>query len=206
MSQQFARIPSDAGEVVRQVRGLGGVPWRRLFGYLRPHWRLFAVGLVGLLFGSVLGLAFPLVIAGITTEVVAGGDGAGLDRLILMLVGLFIVQAAGSFTQTWVMGVIGERVVAQLRGQLYGRLITLSLDFHSAAPGRRARLATLERRDPRAHDADPDRHRPAVLDHRPGRLGDHPVHAQSRRCCSWSCCWRRRCSWWRSSSVGRCSG
>jgi ATP-binding cassette, subfamily B, bacterial MsbA len=43
-----------------------------------------------------------------------------------------VVQAAGSFTQTWVMGVIGERVVAQLRGQLYGRLITLSLDFHSA--------------------------------------------------------------------------
>jgi subfamily B ATP-binding cassette protein MsbA len=132
MSQQFARIPSDAGAVVREVRGLGGVPWRRLFGYLRPHWKLFSVGLVGLFFGSVLGLAFPLVIAGITTAVVAGGDGDGLDRLILLLIGLFIVQAAGSFTQTWVMGVVGERVVAQLRGQLYGRLITLSLDFHSA--------------------------------------------------------------------------
>ncbi len=132
MSQQFARIPSDAGAMVREVRGFGGVPWRRLLGYLRPHWRPFSIALVGLLFGSVLGLAFPLVIAGITTEVVAGGDGAGLDRLILTLVGLFIVQAAGSFTQTYLLGVVGERVVAQLRGQLYGRLITLSLDFHSA--------------------------------------------------------------------------
>ncbi|MEX2184152.1 MAG: ABC transporter ATP-binding protein [Chloroflexota bacterium] len=132
MSQQFARIPSDAGAVVREVRGLGGVPWGRLFGYLRPHWRIFSIGLVGLLFGSVLGLAFPLVIAGITTAVVAGGDSAGLDRLILVLIGLFVVQAAGSFTQTWVMGVVGERIVARLRGQLYGRLITLSLDFHSA--------------------------------------------------------------------------
>ncbi|CAN5570490.1 ABC transporter ATP-binding protein [soil metagenome] len=132
MSQQFARIPSDAGAVVREVRGLGGVPWGRLFGYLRPHWRIFSIGLLGLLFGSVLGLAFPLVIAGITTAVVAGGDSAGLDRLILVLIGLFVVQAAGSFTQTWVMGVVGERIVAQLRGQLYGRLITLSLDFHSA--------------------------------------------------------------------------
>jgi subfamily B ATP-binding cassette protein MsbA len=129
---QFARIPSDAGAVVREVRGLGGVPWRRLFGYLRPHWKLFSLGLIGLLFGSVLGLAFPLIIAGITTEVVAGGDGDGLDRLIVALVGLFIVQSVGSFVQTYVMGVVGERVVAQLRGQLYGRLITLSLDFHSA--------------------------------------------------------------------------
>ena len=27
MTQQFARVPADAGDVVRQVRGFGGVPW-----------------------------------------------------------------------------------------------------------------------------------------------------------------------------------
>jgi hypothetical protein len=32
MTQRFARIPSDAGAVVREVRGFGGVPWGRLFG------------------------------------------------------------------------------------------------------------------------------------------------------------------------------
>jgi subfamily B ATP-binding cassette protein MsbA len=131
MSQRFAQVPSDAGGVVRQVRTLGGVPWARLFHYLRPHLAPFSVAVVGLLIGSLIGLAFPLIIAGITTEVVAGGDPAGLDRLIVLLVGLFIVQAAASFVQTWLLGVVGERVVAQLRGDLYGRLITLSLDFHS---------------------------------------------------------------------------
>jgi subfamily B ATP-binding cassette protein MsbA len=132
MSQQFARIPSDAGAVVREVRGFGGVPWARLFGYLRPHWRFFSLALVGLVISSAVGLAFPLIIAGITTEVVAGGDGAGLDALILMLIGLFCVQAAGGFLQTYLLGVVGERVVAQIRGELFGRLITLSLDFHSS--------------------------------------------------------------------------
>ena len=132
MTQQFARIPSDAGAIVREVRGFGGVPWRRLFSYLRPHWRPFALALVGLVIGSGLGLAFPLIIAGIATEVVAGGDGPGLDGLIVMLIALFSVQAAGSFLQTYLLGVVGERVVAQLRGELFGRLISLSLDFHSA--------------------------------------------------------------------------
>ena len=132
MTQQFARIPSDAGAVVQEVRGFGGVPWRRLFSYLRPHWRPFAIALVGLVIGSGLGLAFPLIIAGITAEVVAGGDGRGLDGLIVMLIALFSVQAAGSFVQTYLLGVVGERVVAQLRGELFGRLISLSLDFHSA--------------------------------------------------------------------------
>ena len=132
MTQQFARIPSDAGAVVREVRGFGGVPWGRLFAYLRPHWRPFALALVGLVISSAVGLAFPLIIAGITTEVVAGGDAGGLDALILMLVALFVVQAAGGFLQTYLLGVVGERVVAQIRGQLFGRLITLSLDFHSS--------------------------------------------------------------------------
>ncbi len=130
MTQQFARMPADAGEMVREVRGFGGIPWSRLFGYLRPHLGLFSVAIVGLLVGSAVGLAFPLVIAGITNQVVAGGDPAGLDRLILGLIGLFCVQAVAGFVQTWLLGVVGERVVAQLRGELYGRLVTLSLDFH----------------------------------------------------------------------------
>ena len=46
------------------------------------------------------------------------------------------------------------------------------------APGRRARVAPVERRDARAHDADPDDHQPAVVGHRPGRLDHHPVPAQ----------------------------
>jgi subfamily B ATP-binding cassette protein MsbA len=132
MTQQFARLPTDAGAVVREVRGFGGVPWGRLFHYLRPNAARFGIALVGLVMSSLIGLAFPLVIAGITTEVVAGGDPAGLDRLVVILLGLFVVQAAGSFLQTYLLGVVGERVVAQLRGDLFGRLVTLSLDFHAA--------------------------------------------------------------------------
>jgi subfamily B ATP-binding cassette protein MsbA len=132
MTQQFARVPTDAGAVVREVRGFGGVPWGRLFRYLRPNLWRFAIAMVGLVFSSLIGLLFPLIIAGITTEVVAGGDSAGLDRLVLILFGLFCVQAIGSFLQTYLLGVVGERVVAQLRGDLFGRLVTLSLDFHAS--------------------------------------------------------------------------
>ena len=131
MSQQFARLPTDAGAVVREVRGFGGVPWARLLAYLRPHWRPFSLALVGLLISSAIGLAFPLIIAGITTQVVEGGDPAGLDRLVVILVGLFAVQAVGGFLQTYLLGVVGERVVAQLRGELFGRLMSLSLDFYT---------------------------------------------------------------------------
>jgi ATP-binding cassette, subfamily B, bacterial MsbA len=124
--------PTTPGEVVRRVRTVSsGVPWRRLFGYLRPHWLQFSIALVGLLLGSGLALLVPLVVAGLVTQVVAGGDSSGLDRLIVALVFLFLAQSLGSFLQSYYLGVVGEKVVARMRSQLFERLVTLSLDFHS---------------------------------------------------------------------------
>jgi subfamily B ATP-binding cassette protein MsbA len=123
-------IPTDAMDIANRVRAVGGVPWRRLFGYLRPHWRPFSIAIVGLLVGSGLALAVPLVIAGLVTQVVAGGDSAGLDRLILGLVVLFFAQSLGGLVQNYYLGVVGERVVARMRGDLFNSLVMLSLDFH----------------------------------------------------------------------------
>jgi subfamily B ATP-binding cassette protein MsbA len=113
------------------MRTVAGVPWRRLFSYLRPEAGRYALALVGLVLGSGLALLVPLVVAGLVTQVVSGGDGAGLDRLVIGLVVLFLAQSLGGFVQTWMLGVVGERVVARLRAELFERLVTLSLDFHS---------------------------------------------------------------------------
>jgi ATP-binding cassette, subfamily B, bacterial MsbA len=107
-----------------------GVPWRRLLTYLRPHRRLFVVAVVALLVSTGFGLLLPLVIGGLVNEVVAAGDAAGLDRLLLLLVGITLVLAVAGFAQTWALGVTGERIVARLRAQLFDRLVTLELDFY----------------------------------------------------------------------------
>jgi subfamily B ATP-binding cassette protein MsbA len=106
------------------------VPWRRLLGYLRPHLRPFAIAIAGLVLGSGLALLVPLVVAWLVSSVVAGGDGPALDRLIGGLVVLFLAQAVGGFVQGYFLGVVGERMVAHLRAELFERLVTLSLDFH----------------------------------------------------------------------------
>ncbi len=127
---QPSSIPTGARDVAERVRAVGGVPWRRLFGYLRPHLGPFSIAIVGLLVGSGLALAVPLLIAGLVTQVVAGGDSAGLDRLIAGLVILFLAQSLGGLVQSYFLGVVGERVVAQMRGELFNSLVMLSLDFH----------------------------------------------------------------------------
>ena len=124
-------LPVTAEGMRGRMRTVAGVPWRRLFSYLRPEAPRFALALVGLVLGSGLALLVPLVVAGLVTQVVSGGDAAGLDRLVIGLVVLFLVQSLGGFVQTWMLGVVGERVVARLRAELFERLVTLSLDFHS---------------------------------------------------------------------------
>jgi ATP-binding cassette, subfamily B, bacterial MsbA len=130
MDPQESLIPTDSRFVTDRVRAVGGVPWRRLLRYLRPHAGPFSVAIVGLLIGSGLGLLVPLVIAGLVTEVVAGGDSAGLDRLIVGMLFLFLAQSLGGLVQSYYLGVVGERIVAQLRGELFASLVSLSLDFH----------------------------------------------------------------------------
>ena len=124
-----AATGADKEHAAEKVR-LTGVPWRRLFGYLRPHLLLFSVAIIALIIGSAAGLLLPLVIGGLVGEVVSAGDSGGLDQLSLMLLGLAIVMAISAFAQTWSLGVIGERIVARLRAQLFERLVSLELDFY----------------------------------------------------------------------------
>ncbi len=122
--------PPDATEVARRVRVIGGIPWRRLLGYLRPDLAPFGLAVAGLIVGSGLALAVPLVVAGMVTSVVNGGDPEGLNRLIAGLVVLFLAQAVGGFVQSYLLGVVGERIVARIRGELFAGLVNLSLDYH----------------------------------------------------------------------------
>lgn len=115
--------PSSAIPAARQV------PWRRLFGYLKPYkWRM-VIALAALAISSGVSLLFPLLIGQTVTDILNQGDGARLNQFVLLLLGLFVVMAVASYVQSYFLGVTGERVVFDLRTQLYDRLITLSLAY-----------------------------------------------------------------------------
>jgi len=65
-------LASSPAEVARRVRGLTGVPWRRLLGYLRPHLAPFGIAIGGLVLGSGLALMVPLVAVHIAVIFYAG--------------------------------------------------------------------------------------------------------------------------------------
>lgn len=107
------------------------VNWSRLFAYLKPYWKRMALAVLALLISSGFGLAFPLVIVRLLDSVTKAKSFTPLNNLALLLVSIFLLQAAFNFVQSYLLAYIGEHIVYDLRNTLYTHLHRLSLDFYA---------------------------------------------------------------------------
>ncbi|HXV69016.1 MAG TPA: ABC transporter ATP-binding protein, partial [Nitrospira sp.] len=106
--------------------------FRRLMGYVRPYrGRFFAAfvcsGLVALLTGAYAWLVRP-VLDGIFIE---KNEGLWLV-LPFALMGVAVLKAIFSYGQTYLMAYVGNRVVADIRQELFYHLMRLPVGFHDA--------------------------------------------------------------------------
>lgn len=85
--------------------------------------------MVALVIAGALGLAFPQVVRMIIDAAFVERDSDKLNKLAVLLVGVFAAQAAFSFLRTYLLSYTGERIVADLRTQLYNHLISLPVAF-----------------------------------------------------------------------------
>jgi subfamily B ATP-binding cassette protein MsbA len=107
------------------------VNWRRLFSYLKPYRGRMALAIVALVLSTGFGLAFPAVIVRLLDAVTKSKGMSALNGLAGLLIGVFMLQAAFNFLQSYLLAYIGERIVLDLRTSLYTHLQDLSLDFYA---------------------------------------------------------------------------
>ena len=107
---------------------------RRLLGYLRPHGKAVGVALATILAGSALQLAQPWLTMIAIDDHIAVGEMDGLDRIALV----FLLVLAGSFVleyvQTWTMQMMGQRIMFDLRMEIYRHLQRLDLRCYDRNP------------------------------------------------------------------------
>jgi ATP-binding cassette, subfamily B, bacterial MsbA len=145
--------PPRAGEHDRTPnRRLDLSHLRRLLGYTRAYRGRLVLALVASTLGSLAFLAFPVIVgdlfntafgtpgasltgffSGGVGEAAGGGLGAAtsadLNRIALVMLAVFVVNALTSFVRVYQLGHVGEGVVADLRRHLFGHLLTLSVRF-----------------------------------------------------------------------------
>lgn len=115
----------------REEHEIPDVPmqWRRMLRYLLPYGGRLAIALLALIVSSALNLVFPSVIQGVVDSVLQARDLQLLDTITITLIALFLLRAITTLIETYQLNFVGERVVVDLRKQLYEHLQTLSLKF-----------------------------------------------------------------------------
>jgi len=105
--------------------------WRRLLAYLRAYKLRLLLAAVGLILASALSLVFPAVIQRVIDSVFEKADSALLDAITLALLAVFVFRSLASFLQNYNLNYVGERIVVDLRCELYSHLQTLSIRYYA---------------------------------------------------------------------------
>jgi len=107
--------------------------WRvvtRLARYLLPYGRRMSLALVAMLVASGLTLVTPYLFKVTIDQYISRGDVAGLMRICLLtgaaFIGLYLATAAQQYLLSWV----GQRVLANLRADMFHHLQLLPLGYH----------------------------------------------------------------------------
>jgi subfamily B ATP-binding cassette protein MsbA len=138
-----ARTKQSFWETLRAASG----SYRRLYSYVKPYKARFILGLVlGLAYGGVNSL-FPLAIARITSTVFHGAapnpaairsnlemldTGPKINSIVLICLAIpaiMTVRSLCSYGSTYCMQWVSNRVVTDIRAQLFSKMVRHSMDF-----------------------------------------------------------------------------
>lgn len=122
-------------------------PYRRLLGYVKPYKVRFIVGLLlGFAYGGVSSL-LPLAISRVTGTIFQGAapnptalrsnlhaidTGPKINSIILICLAIpaiMMLRSLCSYGNTYCMQWVSNKVVTDIRGQLFNKMVRLSMDF-----------------------------------------------------------------------------
>ncbi len=95
----------------------------------RPQLGLLSVATVALLVATGMSLAFPWMVGQLVDLVSKGSDLAPINQAAMLLFGVFVVQSAFAAVRAWSFTLAGERVVAQLRKDLFSAIVEQEMAF-----------------------------------------------------------------------------
>jgi ATP-binding cassette, subfamily B, multidrug efflux pump len=103
---------------------------RRLLAYLRPYWKQMTAALALMLVVTGLTLLIPYLMKVAIDQHILAGDLAGLTRVSLWIMAAFVGLYFAAAGQRYLLSMVGQRVLANLRSALFKHLQRLSLVYH----------------------------------------------------------------------------
>jgi len=107
---------------------------RRLLAYLQPYRRSAFLALVCLIAGSAFSILQPFLTKIAIDRYIRNGNFAGLRQIALLYTLTLLCVFALSFAQTWLINLMGQKIMYDLRMQIFRHLQKLDVSFFDKNP------------------------------------------------------------------------
>ena len=107
---------------------------RRLLTYLRPYRRNVVLATAAIIGHSALELIPPVLVMIVIDKYIKAGDLSGLGTIAAMYLATLVSSFVLDYSQTWLLQLTGQRIMFDLRMQIYEYLQRLDLKFYDRNP------------------------------------------------------------------------
>ena len=110
--------------------------YKRLLGYARPHWGMFAIGVVGMVMFAASDAALVWLVKEFFKGAFVEVDTRKLALVPPAVFVLFLIRGVGDYVSNYFPGYVGRQVIKTIRGELFAHYLRLpTLYFDRQASG-----------------------------------------------------------------------
>jgi ATP-binding cassette, subfamily B, multidrug efflux pump len=107
---------------------------RRLLAYIRPYRRSAVLAILCLIAGSALSIIQPYLTKIAIDRYIRNNNFAGLNKIAILYILTLVFVFALSFAQTWLINLMGQKIMYDLRMQIFRHLQKLDVAFFDKNP------------------------------------------------------------------------
>lgn len=101
----------------------------RLLRCLRPHWHIFALGVMAMVLYAATETAIPLLLKELLDGSFAKKSDHSVHTTPLLLVALFVARGLTDYLHTTALNIVANKVVLDLRTQMFDKLLRLPTSY-----------------------------------------------------------------------------
>ena len=106
----------------------------RLLGHVKPYWRVFVLGILGMTVVAATEPALPALMQPLVEGTFIEKDPVVMRWLPVVIVALFVVRGIASYLAAYALSWVGTRLVTDLRNAMFAKLLALPASFHERQP------------------------------------------------------------------------
>jgi subfamily B ATP-binding cassette protein MsbA len=108
----------------------------RLLRHVQPYWGVFALSILGMLIMAATEVALPIAVKPFLDGTFVKKDPFFVTWVPALMVLLYVIRGAGAYIGTYASAWVGNKVVMDLRDQMFRRMLALPLGyFHDHTTG-----------------------------------------------------------------------